>query len=130
MVAIFGGEVRYWCLAIESSLRGFRRREEIDRRGRRQRAWGRLGPVLRFEKTVTLHFRILADVMFLARTDDEQGDTARDEPGAEQSGTHSDATVVVKVSAVQLKVRVFPAGVGIQLKAAPGGLLSATWVAQ
>ena len=69
-------------------------------------------------------------MMFLARTDEEQGDTARDESGAEQSRTHSDATVVVKVSAVQLKVRVFPAGVGIQLKGALGGLLSATWAAQ
>ena len=86
--------------------------------------------MLRFVKPITLHLRVLAEVMFLARTDEEQGDTARKESGAEQNGTHSDATVVVKVSAVQLKVRVFPAGVGIQLKAAPGGLLSATWVAQ
>jgi hypothetical protein len=86
--------------------------------------------VLRFVKTIPLHLGIFADMMFLARTDEEQGDTARDESGAEQSRTHSDATVVVKVSAVQLKVRVFPAGVGIQLKGALGGLLSATWAAQ
>jgi len=115
---------------MDSSLRRFRLREEIYRRGRRQCARGRLGTVLRFVEAITLHLWVLANVMFLARTNEEQSDTAREEPGAEQNGTHSDATVVVKVSAVQLKVRVFPAGVGIQLKAAPGGLLSATWVAQ
>jgi len=86
--------------------------------------------MLRFVKTITLYLRVLAKVMFLARTDEEQRDTARDQPGAEQSGTHSDATVVGKVSAVQLKVRVFPADVGIQLKGAPGALLSAKWAAQ
>jgi len=47
--------------------------------------------VLRFVKTITLHLGILAKVMFLAGTDEEQSDTARDDPGAEQSGTHSDA---------------------------------------
>ena len=83
--------------------------------------------MLRFVKTIALHFRILADMMFLTGTGEEQSHAACDEPGAEKNGAHADATVVGKVSAVQLKVRVFPADVGIQLKGAPGELLSATW---
>src|SRR5207248_3278068 len=81
-------------------------------------------------KTIALHFRILADMMFLTGTGEEQSHAACDEPGAEKNGAHADATVVGKVSAVQLKVRVFPADVGIQLKGACGRLLSATWAAQ
>ena len=63
--------------------------------------------MLRFVKTITLHLRVLADMMFLTGTGEEQSDAARDEPGAEKNGPHSEATVVGKVSAVQLKVRVF-----------------------
>ena len=86
--------------------------------------------MLRFAKTIALHFRILADMMFLTGTGEEQSHAACDEPGAEKNGAHADATVVGKVSAVQLKVRAFPADVGIQLKGAPGTLLSAKWAAQ
>src|SRR5438445_7774535 len=99
---MLGGDVAYWCLAMDSSLRRFRLREEIDRRARRQGASGWVGAVLRLIKAITLHLGIFADMMFLTRTGEEQSDTTRDEAGAKQSGTHSDATVVGKVSAVQL----------------------------
>jgi hypothetical protein len=70
-------------LAIENSLRRFRLREEIDRRGRRQGPCRRIGLVFRLVETITLHLRIFADMVFLARTGEEQSDTARDESGAE-----------------------------------------------
>src|SRR5438477_5717736 len=127
---MLGGDVAYLCLAMDSSLRRFRLREEIYRRGRRQGACRRIGVVFRLVETITLHLRIFAEMVFLARTHEEQSNPARAKPGAEESGTHLDATVVAKVSAVQLKVRVFPADVGIQLKGAHGTLLSAKWAAQ
>ncbi|MEY2491567.1 MAG: hypothetical protein QOH24_518 [Verrucomicrobiota bacterium] len=59
-----------------------------------------------FQEPIALHFGIFAEVMFLARADEEKGDSAGEKTGPEQNGTHSHATVVVKVSGLQLKLRV------------------------
>ena len=61
-----------------------------------------------FQKSILLDLRIFADVVLLARTDQEKTDSADKKTGPEQDGTHSHATVVVKVSGFQLKLRVSP----------------------
>ena len=47
--------------------------------------------MLCFVEAITLHLGKFAEMMFLTRPGEEHDDTARDEAGAEQSGTHSDA---------------------------------------
>jgi hypothetical protein len=59
-----------------------------------------------FEEPVALNFGIFANVVFLARADEEEDDDAGAKAGPEQNGTHSHATVVAKVSGLQLKLRV------------------------
>ena len=81
-------------------------------------------------KAVYLDLRIFSDVMFFAGTDEKKRDTADQKTGPEENGAHADGTVVVNVSGVQLKLRVFPTSVGIELKAALAGLLSPRWAAQ
>jgi hypothetical protein len=44
--------------------------------------------------------------VFLARADEEEGAGGGEKTGPKQNRTHSHATVVVKVSGLQLKLRV------------------------
>jgi hypothetical protein len=58
------------------------------------------------EEPVALNLRIFADIVFLARADEEEGAGGGEKTGPKQNRTHSHATVVVKVSGLQLKLRV------------------------
>src|SRR5437868_7685390 len=86
---MLGGDVAYWCLAMDSSLRRFRLREEIDRRARRQGACRRIGVVFRLVKTITLHLRIFADMVFLAGTNEKQSNPARSKPDRKSTRLNS-----------------------------------------
>jgi hypothetical protein len=64
--------------------------------------------VFGFEKSILLDLGIFAQVVLLTRADQEKADPADKKTDPEQNGTHSHATVVVKVSGLQLKLRVSP----------------------